>query len=313
MTRDQKIRIAMIVCAMIVACAVILSMTDIAGLAGTYVSGEKYTAGDTEIAGTVSSLDIHWTSGKVTVEYHRENTVLLRETSDRALKEDQQMRWLLDGNTLRVQYMKSGLRLNTGLQKELTVTLPEGMKLDEASFSLTSGDLFIPALKAEKLVLDVTSGDVTAAAEAERTEAHATSGALRLTLTGEAKAVKAGTTSGTIRLEAEKADSIVADSTSGTVEILADEAGDTKIGSTSGTVMVTLGKMKTLSVSTTSGRVTAALPADPGYTADITTVSGRTDSTQALTRSGSKYTCGDGSADVRISTVSGDVRLEAAE
>ena len=111
MNRDQKIKIAMIICAVIVLCAVIITSTGIFGSAGigTYANADKYTAGGTEITDRVRNLDVNWTSGKVILAYHAEETVTLEESAKRSLPDDEQMHWWLDGNTLHVQYAKAGI------------------------------------------------------------------------------------------------------------------------------------------------------------------------------------------------------------
>ena len=66
MSRDQKIKIAMVICGMVLACALILNFTGGFGTQGlgSYANADKYTAGETEIRDTVRNLDINWTSGK---------------------------------------------------------------------------------------------------------------------------------------------------------------------------------------------------------------------------------------------------------
>ena len=93
MTRDQKIRIAMVICAVVLVCAVIISATGLlkgSGLEG-YSHAEKYTAGETEIEGKVRNLDVRWTSGQVNLAFHEGGTVKLEETAERTLKEDEKL------------------------------------------------------------------------------------------------------------------------------------------------------------------------------------------------------------------------------
>ena len=91
MSRDQKIKIAMVVCVVVLACAVVITTTGMFNTSGIggYANADQYTAGDTELSGKVQNLDINWTSGKVTVVYHEGNTVSLKETANRSLSEDE--------------------------------------------------------------------------------------------------------------------------------------------------------------------------------------------------------------------------------
>ena len=140
-----------------------------------------------------------------------------------------------------------------------------------------------------------------------------TSGDVELRLSGETDSVKIGSTSGTVVLETEKAGKIEAGSTSGSVEVRAEEAGEVKIGTTSGSIWVTVKKSDRISVSSTSGSITAGLSEDPGFTADINTVSGSVDCSVKTEKNGNRYICGNGSTEANLSTVSGSIRIEAAE
>ena len=312
MNRNLMLKIAMAVCIVILGCAVAVNLSGLFGqAAGGYANAEKYTAGETEITGTVNHLDINWVSGKVNVAYHQKDTVELRETSRNELSEDQKLRWWLDGDTLRVQYTSPGLRISWNLEKELTITLPEGKTLQSAQFDLTSGDLVIPEIRAELLKMNSTSGSLTAAAEAAKVEAGCTSGDQKLTLKGKTESVRMSSTSGRIQLEAEDAKQIAATSTSGELEIRAEKNEATDLSSTSGPVYVRLQQIGKLKVSSTSGSVKAVLPETPGFTAEISTTSGSVNTAMPLTKDGSRYACGDGSGSVRIDTTSGSVTLEA--
>ena len=351
MTRNQKIRTLMSGCALIVLAAVIIAVSGMFnGPGSSYANAEKYAVGETDISGAVKHLSIEWMDGAVRVEYHAQGTILLRETSTKALSEDQKLRWWLDGDTLRVQYARSGLRLNFDLNKQLTVTLQEGIVLDDAKIHTTSGDVFIPQLTANQLDLQSTSGDLQAVAAIKFLCASSTSGDQRLQLTAGADSVKVHSTSGsaqvilagTASLEAEttsggfsftgtgKTDRITVNSTSGNVYITAEEAGLVKVdsssgtiaaqltvagkvelGSTSGSVSLQAGKAEEIKISSTSGDVTAALPEIPGFTARLDTTSGSVNTGLALTKAGKTYACGDGSGQVTISTTSGNIRLEA--
>ena len=98
MNRDQKIKIAMIICGMVLACAVILTFTGGIGVTGlgSYANADKYPAGETVIRDPVKNLDINWTSGKITVAYHSGNTIRLQETAQRELSEDEKLQWWME-------------------------------------------------------------------------------------------------------------------------------------------------------------------------------------------------------------------------
>ena len=180
MNRKQIITLALVLCAAVLAAAVAMGVGDIFQAAGfTYADAEKYTVGEAEITETVKNLEIGWINGKVSLEYHSGSTIELREKSNRTISADMQMRWLLDGDTLKIQYAKSGFRLGRNQEKELTVLLPEGIVFGHVNISATSGDLNIPSLQVETLNLAATSGGIRAAAEAATVSAGTTSGDIR--------------------------------------------------------------------------------------------------------------------------------------
>ena len=79
MSRDQIIKIGMVILVVVLLCAVIITSTGMFGKIGGYANAELYTSGDTEITEDVKKIDVSWTSGKVTVAYHAENTVSLKD------------------------------------------------------------------------------------------------------------------------------------------------------------------------------------------------------------------------------------------
>lgn len=295
MNKNQKIRIAMIVCAVIVAAAVLASVSGMFGgnLGFTYANADRYTAGGAEITGTVRNLAVNWVDGSVTVAYHDQASILLSEKANRTLSEDAQLRWWLDGDTLRIQYAKPGFRLNFNLHKELTLTLPRNIALAEVNISTVSADVAIPALSASQLSVNTTSGD------------------MRLALAEKAEKIALNTVSGDVQLEADEAAECRIASTSGRLSARIPTAGKVKLASVSGSVDLKTGKADEIDIGTTSGSVTLALPEAPGFTAEIGTVSGSVSTGLALTKNGNTYTAGNGGAPVHIATVSGDIRLDA--
>ena len=333
MTGNQMIRTGIFICAALVLIAVLVSVSGLfAGSLFGYANAENYTPGNGKITGAVNNLDIQWINGRVHLVYHGGSGIELRETSARPISDDMQMRWWLDGDTLRVRYAKNGFRLTVRQEKELTVALPEGIAFENVNIEATSGDLDIPALRADSLTLAVTSGNIQAVAEASKISSGAASGNINLEIGGRAEDVSVGTTSGRIRVKAEDVGVLKADSTSGSILITCgqvryfkagstsgkitaeiQEGGQVDLGSTSGDIQITLARFSSMKAETTSGRVTAALPSEPGFTAKLDTVSGKIDYSIPVSRNGGRFVCGDGSGQVEIGTTSGNIRLRSPE
>ena len=150
-----------------------------------YDDSDKYAAGDATISEPVRNLDLVWISGGVKIAYHPENTILLSESANRSLSEENSMRWYLDGDTLRIRYAASG-KLNffnfRDLNKQLTLTLPEDFRGQRIQFDLTSANLTAPFLAAQEMEIALVSGDVSLTAEANHLKVETVSGNVALTL-----------------------------------------------------------------------------------------------------------------------------------
>jgi hypothetical protein len=327
-TRAIRKKIRTLCAVVLTACTLSVLRPVIGFAAYSYPNAAKYTAGDAVIKKTVNNLDVDWVSGQVKIAYHRDPTVELHETSKKKLSKDMQMRWWLDGDTLRVRFAKPGFHQINIPNKVLTITLPEDSVFGEVSMAATSADFLIPDLQTDSLKLNVSSGDIMAAAEARTARVGASSGDLDLRFGGKAKEIAVKTTSGDLELEAGTIDRLTAESSSGEMEIRAKTVGDFSASSSSGDVRAEIGTVKRAAVSTTSGKVDvdfdkfdaltvsatsgnvkADLPEKPGFTATLKVTSGDIRCDLPLTKNGKTSVCGSGSSEVSISTTSGDIEI----
>ena len=302
--------VALIVVVLLLAAGGVLLMGRETGLADP--DAGRYTPGDAVLTEEIEALEIKWTSGQVLVETHPGAGIRVTETAAVPLSGDRQMRWWLDGTTLRIRYDKPGLRLFSfrDPDKRLTVSLPEGTVLKAADIAATSADVEVKGLTASDLNLSTTSGDLRVTAAADRLNAGSTSGEQRITLTGDAEAVSLGSTSGDIGLTADGTTAkLRIGATSGALSVDAGALGSAELGTTSGNIAVKAGAFDSLDIGATSGSVTADLPAEPGFTCKAEMTSGTFTSELPLSKNGNTYVCGDGSASCRIGTTSGDITL----
>lgn len=307
MNKSRILTIALVIC--LVALAVI-SFLQFGGASGiSYENADKYTAGETVVNAAVDTLDIDWTEGLVRVEYHAGPGIAVKETANRTLSENDKLRWWLDGTTLHVRYAKSGFRLSFNLNKNLTVSLPEGLVLKRAEVEATSADLDIGGLAADEILLGTTSGSIVAATDTKVLKAASTSGDMALRQDSDADTVKVGSTSGDIGCTLGSVKTFSAGSTSGALSLDALSVDRSAFSSTSGKISVRAGAFKEMKIGSTSGSVSAELPAVPGFTCSVGTVSGAFSSDIALTKSGNTYTAGDGSAKCSVGTTSGSITI----
>ena len=329
MTRQAVLKSALILCCIILIGGIMMSIRSLFSFGGySYANAGKYTSGEAEITKPVRNLDIDWLDGKVSILYHGGNTIALSEKSDREISKDMEVRWRLDGDTLRIRYAKPGFRMSRLPNKELTLILPESIVLDDVKVSATSGTLSIPALRSENIKLNVTSGDIFASVTVKDVSAETTSGHSDLQVTDNAKEVTAVTTSGSIEIETANVDRFSAETTSGSIQAILKNTGEFKaattsgnisadmikaknadLDTTSGDIRLRLSKLGSLKIKTTSGSVCAYLPSNPGFTAQLETTSGQLDFDLPLTQQKGSYVCGDGSGKVEIRTTSGNIEI----
>ena len=283
------------------------------GASGVVDTKKDYHQGGDTVSGKVENLEIEWTAGSVTIAYHADDTVILSEKAEREIPEDEKLLWKLDGTTLKVEYHKPNLVKLTTLAKDLTITLPENVKLNKAAVHATSADLKVPSLRAEEAILETTSGSTDAAVEAKTVKASSTSGNVTLKLTGKQDSVELSGTSGSLSLNAEEVAAAKAHSTSGGISVEAKAFGTVTAESTSGNVYAKAGGFTEMKLKATSGSINAALPVTPGFAGTINTTSGEISSRIPLENNGNRYSCGDGSAKLTIDATSGNVTLMPAE
>ncbi len=222
----------------------------------SYDSASKYSVGNASVdPSKVNDLEIDWVSGSVKVVYGRTRAIEIAETSKKGkLSDDEQLRWLVDGSKLRIKFMKSGIKLLSDLDKDLVVTIPEGMVFNDLEIDTVSSNSEI-TVNAQKYDIDNVSGDVTLSAAS-------------------AKEFEMKTVSGDAMLSFASCPSEV-------------------------------------DMDSVSGNCTLRIPADSGFTAKISSVSGKISTTIPATMSDDRIEAGDGDARFSLSTVSGNLRIES--
>ena len=256
-----------------VICVFALTGCTVLGTRYTYDHAGKYTAGGTKISQEVRNLDISWIDGNVEFRYHGESSVELSETSEKRMSADTELRWWLDGDTLRIQYCRAGKRLMGGLGKTLTVTLPEEIRLEEVVVKGLSCNLSMPSVNIKKAVLQIVSGDITVDGRV-----------------------------GNLRV----------DTVSGNVSYRASSPGPVKIVTVSGDVSCAVDGKPDLKIDTVTGFVGVSVQEGSGYTVKFSSVSGQMETVKEhrLGEDGKALIWGDGSGVIDIVTVSGGARLD---
>lgn len=292
MTMKRKIFLSLIAAAILTVTVFVFGGCGFRGFGTVYPNAGKYTAGDGEISGTVEKIDADWTSGKIILKTDGESTVRISEDIEGNDSDDAKVHWWLDGTTLRIQFMASGVAFG-GVKKELTIILPESMILNEADFDTASADV-TGVLNAKEVEIDTASGkvDVETPCKTEDIKIDTSSGNVNLKVSGKAGGISVDSSSGKIALEIADAEKLKVDTSSG--DITAEFA------SVPGSC----------SIDSSSGSVTVKVPEDGDYTFDVDTASGDFESDISLKISDGKYVCGDGSSKISIDTSSGNIYVK---
>ncbi len=243
-----------------------------------YDDASSYTMGGASLTDDIRELDITWVSGKVTVQYHDGDKILISETASVELSENNSLYYRVVGKTLKIQYAKSGVWTNIDFNKELTVSLPktaegENEKLYELSFDTVSADVDIRGVYTETCEFENVSGNI------------------RGTLMGNVSSVDVETVSGNVSLNVGNLASFDIESVSGNVTMM---GGDIRSGK----------------FDSVSGDFSLDIPVNHGYTLEFESVSGDVDLYGAtVSKEGDLYTVGDGTRRYEIETVSGNAKI----
>lgn len=258
-----------------------------------------YDTGYAQIpADEVKSLDIDWYGGSVEFTETTDSNVTISENYEG----EEKMIWQLDSSgTLHIRFNKYGSFffgnfMGTGSSdKNLTVKIPAQKSFDRVDIDSASADFSADALAADELDIDSASGVIYIG---------------NLT----AKNASLESVSGAINLGGVIENKLTVESVSGSAKIYADFV-EADLESVSGKYEVYIGtKADSLSAETVSGSVTAFVNKDiNGFTVDREGISGSITNEFAVTADSDKLIYGDGSAEISIETVSGNLTLSPVE
>lgn len=293
MNKSASLSLALLLCTLLLSGCGLRSLPFPGLSAFHYEHPEKYTVGGASFTDRVERVEVNWLSGSVTVSAHKGNEFRFSEKANRSLTDDLSMHYWLDGSTLRIQFCRSGEWNLNGLEKELTLQLPERL-LERLEVDTVSARISLENLTVEALELDTVSGGLRLrdCRVTDRVRTDTTSGSVKAELTGALREWKA-------------------DSVSGSVELTVPEVQMFDVNTTSGSVKLTAEKApKDLDVESVSGSVTLHLPSDADFTLDFDTVSGSFSSDLACKTEGGRHIFGKGTGEYSVDTTSGSLWIE---
>ena len=280
-----------------------------------YQNGEKYTAGNREIAEKIETIDLDYLSGYVKLIGTDANVVTIKETSEKQLDDKRKVHTWVDGTTLYVRYCASAKDLDlNNLKKNLEITIPKDAALGDVKFKVSSGGIQCEDFEAESVNLYASSGNIALTCAAKTIDLHASSGNITAILQDDSDSVKLDTSSGSISIDMENANKVDLHSSSGKVWVFAKQIKElqSRVSSGTGEYHFTQAPEKS-DISHSSGSVTLYLPKDADLTGDFSTSSGRVFSEIAFAKKDNDYVCGSGANQMKVHVSSGNIEVKAAE
>lgn len=252
--------------------AVTTDWNEVFEFAGGFITsgdGTVASAGEAD-ASAIRNIEIDWTSGSVTVQKGDVETITFAETA--GLNENQKMQWRVKGDTLEIDCSKYKVIIGITKSKDLVVTVPMDWVCDELEVSTVSADITVDGLDAKEINISAVDGNCNFIGNC---------------VLGK---VEIETVNGNVTF-------------SGYLNKLKYEAVD-------GDFHGTFAKAPTaLEMESVNGNVELRFSADTGFTADMSTVSGKFSSDFPTTQNGNRHIHGDGSCFIQIENVSGNLTI----
>lgn len=280
-----------------------------------YQNGEKYTAGNREIAEKIETIDLDYMSGEVKLIGTDANIVTINETSEKQLDEKRKVHTWVDGTTLYVRYCASAKDLDlNNLKKNLEITIPKDAALGNVKFKVSSGGIQCEGFEAESVNLYASSGNIALTCAAKTIDLHASSGNITAILQDDSDSVKLDTSSGSISIDMKNANKVDLHSSSGKVWVFAKQIKELQSRVSSGTGEYHFSQAPEKSdISHSSGSVEIYLPKDSDLTGDFHTSSGKVFYELAFAKRDDDYVCGSGANQMKVHVSSGNIEVKAAE
>lgn len=141
-----------------------------------YENAESYSVGNFSYSSTeIKKVEINWVAGGV--EIVESDKASLTVSEDENLSEDEKLRYLIEGDTLKIQFWKSGYRANIkGKKQKVSIEIPKDAdlkattvsasvtmgtnNLSTATISSVSGEIYAEKLTADRVFLSSVSGAI---------------------------------------------------------------------------------------------------------------------------------------------------------
>lgn len=258
-----------------------------------YENSGSYSVGGASIPGNIKNIEVDWISGSVEIIPNEGGDIEFFE-SEKKLRDEQKLHYLVDGDTLIIKFCRSGRWNFRNAKKDLTMKLPKGFNFDNIRLNGVSSNVSASALNAKELIIDNVSGSIVLGDSniTDRLELSSVSGDII------AKNICGGA-------------ELMCNTVSGKMDISTD-ALKFSAESISGSISLDFSSIpEEGKADSVSGKISVALPAETGFRLAAESLSGKVSSDFKMQIEGDEYICGDAESSFEFSTISGNIEIIA--
>lgn len=216
-------------------------------------------------------IEVDWLGGSVMVVLTDDDSLSFAEMAYQDVPEEQRLSYALDGDTLKIDFCRSGHLLSSSPEKQLVLSIPRGLTLEKFEADTTAAAVNVTGLHTQTVDISTVSGGVDLAAEAYEID---------ISTTGGCAAVDA-------------------------------DFYQLDFSAVSGSLTLTMQRAAEVDAETVSGGVTIHLPPSSySFALDFETVSGTPEIAFDANGGDGHWTYGDKASTLNIDTVSGNLSLD---
>lgn len=219
----------------------------------------------------VREIEVDWLGGSVMVVLTDDDSLSFAEMAYQDVPEEQRLSYALDGDTLKIDFCRSGHLLSSSPEKQLVLSIPRSLTLEKFEADTTAAAVNVTGLHTQTVDISTVSGGVDLAAEAYEID---------ISTTGGCAAVDA-------------------------------DFYQLDFSAVSGSLTLTMQRAAEVDAETVSGGVTIHLPPSSyGFALDFETVSGTPEIAFDANGGDVHWTYGDKASTLTVDTASGNLSLD---
>ena len=219
----------------------------------------------------VREIEVDWLGSSVMVVLTDDDSLSFAEMAYQDVPEEQRLSYALDGDTLKIDFCRSGHLLSSSPEKQLVLSIPRSLTLEKFEADTTAAAVNVTGLHTQTVDISTVSGGVDLAAEAYEID---------ISTTGGCAAVDA-------------------------------DFYQLDFSAVSGSLTLTMQRAAEVDAETVSGGVTIHLPPSSyGFALDFETVSGTPEIAFDANGGDGHWTYGDKASTLNIDTASGNLSLD---